>query len=165
MCALGAEGQKFTTFLVTPGIAPKLAHLESLRCTHMSHSARCGGTKTPDGSWVSQQTAAYPPDLNLIIARAIAALRPNTHESLQPATTTQTAAAASTVEPAVTHSVATDSRQSDPPPDPPSQPDRTDTTAHAPADETRHRVPFQCGLGSYSLRSSQPAALFVTRRH
>eukprot|EP00965_Chrysotila_dentata_P010430 339664-Pleurochrysis_carterae.AAC.1 len=60
--------------MVTPGIAPKLAHLESLRCTHTTHAARCGGAKNPDGSWVSLQTAAYPPDLILIIARAIAAL-------------------------------------------------------------------------------------------
>eukprot|EP00965_Chrysotila_dentata_P170026 5612496-Pleurochrysis_carterae.AAC.1 len=74
MCALGADGQKFTTLMVTPGIAPKLAHLESLRCTHLTHHIRCGGAKAPDGSWVSRQTAAYPPDLKLIIARAIAAL-------------------------------------------------------------------------------------------
>eukprot|EP00965_Chrysotila_dentata_P092616 3056234-Pleurochrysis_carterae.AAC.1 len=48
-CALGAPTQKHTTLVMTPGIAPKLAHLASLRCTHASHAQQCGGTKSPDG--------------------------------------------------------------------------------------------------------------------
>eukprot|EP00965_Chrysotila_dentata_P102397 3380192-Pleurochrysis_carterae.AAC.1 len=99
------------------------------------------------------------------MARAIAALRPSASETLQPATTSLPVTAAPTVGPATTPTVAADSRQNDPPPDPPSQTDRTDTTDRTPMDEVSRRVPFQRGLGSYSLRSSQPAALFVTRRH
>eukprot|EP00965_Chrysotila_dentata_P105919 3498316-Pleurochrysis_carterae.AAC.1 len=75
-CALGATTQKYTSLLATPGIAPKLAHLSALRCTHATHVRQRGGVKSPDGSWTSSSTAAYPPDMNYHIAKAIAGLRP-----------------------------------------------------------------------------------------
>eukprot|EP00965_Chrysotila_dentata_P138906 4594375-Pleurochrysis_carterae.AAC.1 len=56
-CALGAMTQKYTTLLATPGIAPKLAHLSALRCTHATHAQQCGGTKMHDGAWTSSHAA------------------------------------------------------------------------------------------------------------
>eukprot|EP00965_Chrysotila_dentata_P215845 6189034-Pleurochrysis_carterae.AAC.1 len=35
---------------------------------HTTHATLCGGAKAPDGSWVSRRSAAYPPDLKLVIA-------------------------------------------------------------------------------------------------
>eukprot|EP00965_Chrysotila_dentata_P103723 3423595-Pleurochrysis_carterae.AAC.1 len=75
-------GQKFTTFLVTPGLSPKLNHLAKLRCTHAYHIRPCGGHKDAAGTWTSQFAAAYPPDLNFIIARAVASLRPRASDAL-----------------------------------------------------------------------------------
>eukprot|EP00965_Chrysotila_dentata_P220593 6191877-Pleurochrysis_carterae.AAC.1 len=68
-CALGAATQKYyTTLLVSPGLAPSLQSLSSLRCEHTSHSALAGGTKSDTG-WTSRHHAAYPPDFNFLIAK------------------------------------------------------------------------------------------------
>eukprot|EP00965_Chrysotila_dentata_P082045 2707666-Pleurochrysis_carterae.AAC.1 len=71
LCALGARAQKYTTFLCTPGLEPALARLSSLTCTHRTHTSLVGGTRGDHG-WNSASHAAYPPDLNMIIANALA---------------------------------------------------------------------------------------------
>ena len=60
--------------MFTPGLAKGLEDLDYLKCTH-DHSlqAKAGGTKA-DGVWNSAAAAAYPAELNLIIAHAIASL-------------------------------------------------------------------------------------------
>eukprot|EP00965_Chrysotila_dentata_P004566 148388-Pleurochrysis_carterae.AAC.1 len=41
-CALGANAQKYTSLLVSPGLVPSLSSLPSLRCQHSHHSAIAG---------------------------------------------------------------------------------------------------------------------------
>eukprot|EP00965_Chrysotila_dentata_P258451 6213222-Pleurochrysis_carterae.AAC.3 len=72
MCALGARVQKYTTFICTPGLQLSLACLADLTCSHSSHERQVGGNRDADG-WSSASHAAYPPDLNLLIAKSIAA--------------------------------------------------------------------------------------------
>eukprot|EP00965_Chrysotila_dentata_P061059 2022774-Pleurochrysis_carterae.AAC.1 len=72
MCALGAQVQKFTTFHCTPGLQPSLACLANLTCSHTSHEQQVGGGRESSG-WSSASHAGYPPDLNLLIAKSIAA--------------------------------------------------------------------------------------------
>eukprot|EP00965_Chrysotila_dentata_P117295 3876952-Pleurochrysis_carterae.AAC.1 len=175
-CALGANTQKFTILLVTPGLSPKLAHLAELRCTHAYHIRQCGGHKDATGAWTSHFAAAYPPDLNFVIARAIASLRPRASDALN----------APPREP--THQPET-SHPSDAPhnapaatsphvPSPRTEPNATSASEHQPthdsatsrvatdaANNTPQRTRFQRGLGSSSLRSSHPSSLLVTRRH
>eukprot|EP00965_Chrysotila_dentata_P087119 2876021-Pleurochrysis_carterae.AAC.1 len=47
-CALGADTQKYTTLLASPGIAPSLLSLADLRCDHRSHVSIAGGHKDGD---------------------------------------------------------------------------------------------------------------------
>eukprot|EP00965_Chrysotila_dentata_P164989 5447662-Pleurochrysis_carterae.AAC.1 len=77
--------KKFTTLSITPGLAPKLAHLSSLRCTHASHALQCESRRSADGGWLSYHAAAYQPDLNYHIAKAIASLRPPSDSALKDA--------------------------------------------------------------------------------
>eukprot|EP00965_Chrysotila_dentata_P157451 5201566-Pleurochrysis_carterae.AAC.1 len=62
-CALGADIQKYTTLLVTPGLVHKLVYLESLQCRHVTHSGQCGGVRSPDETWLSRHSSAYSPDM------------------------------------------------------------------------------------------------------
>eukprot|EP00965_Chrysotila_dentata_P148369 4898409-Pleurochrysis_carterae.AAC.1 len=73
-CALGASAQKYTTLLATPGISPSLVSLSNLTCQHTTHPTQAGGSKCDD-TWTSRSTAAYPPDLNFLLARVIASCR------------------------------------------------------------------------------------------
>eukprot|EP00965_Chrysotila_dentata_P036773 1223805-Pleurochrysis_carterae.AAC.1 len=71
-CALGAAAPKYTTFLCTLGLQPALSpRLATLTYTHRTHAAHVGGTRDGD-SWRSSTHSAYPPDLNMLIARAVA---------------------------------------------------------------------------------------------
>ena len=74
-CQFGAPYQKYTTFLYSPGMAPTLAGLDNLRCTHSSHSQPVGGSTNQRGVWVSQRSAAYPTALNQYIAHSLHAVR------------------------------------------------------------------------------------------
>ena len=56
-----------------------LPPLGSLRCTHVIHDKRVGGTQV-DNSWTSASHAAYPADLNLYIARVLASLVVPVHQ-------------------------------------------------------------------------------------
>eukprot|EP00965_Chrysotila_dentata_P063729 2111741-Pleurochrysis_carterae.AAC.1 len=57
--------------MCTPGLLPAFGHLSSLTCTHRTHTSNVGGTRTDNG-WSSASHAAYPPDLNMLIAKAVA---------------------------------------------------------------------------------------------
>eukprot|EP00965_Chrysotila_dentata_P158018 5220759-Pleurochrysis_carterae.AAC.1 len=70
-CALGADSQKYTTLLVSPGISPMLRSLSDLCCEHHSHASIAGGRKHSD-QWSSAASAAYPPDLNFLLAKVLA---------------------------------------------------------------------------------------------
>eukprot|EP00965_Chrysotila_dentata_P064087 2121836-Pleurochrysis_carterae.AAC.1 len=70
-CALGATAQRYTTFMCTPGLLPALSRLFTLTCTHRTHISNVGGSRDDTG-WKSASHAAYPPDLNMLIAKAVA---------------------------------------------------------------------------------------------
>ena len=71
MCAFGAEWQKETTLMYTAGLDAWLDSLRERTCEHSHHAKLAGGDKRPDG-WNSNETAAYPPDLNMFFAQAMA---------------------------------------------------------------------------------------------
>ena len=72
-CQYGAPYQKYTTLMYSPGLSTQLGPLANLLCTHTSHGQLAGGLKSTDG-WNSKATAAYPPDLCLMLARSLASL-------------------------------------------------------------------------------------------
>eukprot|EP00965_Chrysotila_dentata_P183357 6054697-Pleurochrysis_carterae.AAC.4 len=55
----------------TPGLQLVLSRLATLACTHRTHTSNVGGVRGNRG-WLSASHSAYPPDLNMIIANAIA---------------------------------------------------------------------------------------------
>jgi hypothetical protein len=59
--------------MYSPGLSTQLDSLSNILCTHSSHSQIAGGRKTTDG-WNSKPSAAYPPDLCLMLANALASL-------------------------------------------------------------------------------------------
>eukprot|EP00965_Chrysotila_dentata_P110814 3662020-Pleurochrysis_carterae.AAC.2 len=142
---------KYTTFLVSPGLALKLAHLESLRCTHTSHTRQCGGTRS-HRAWTSTSFSAFPPDPNLVIARAIASLRQRASDSLgaPPIATPQQAPPTATPQPlpaapsSPTHGPVLPSPEvmTNPSSAPPPSGERTTR-----ADAERRNEHFQRGLG------------------
>ena len=66
-CMLGAEHQKYTTFMYTAGLDAPFAHLDDLRCTHKEHSSQVGGKLNKSGKWRSSKAAAYPADMNILV--------------------------------------------------------------------------------------------------
>ena len=46
-----------------------LSDLELLKCTHESHEQRAGGVRESDNAWNSKRAAAYPAQLNIILAQ------------------------------------------------------------------------------------------------
>ena len=73
-CMFNAKTQKRTTLMYTAGLESWLGSLRKVECTHSSHEAMAGGYRDEDGVWCSAETAAYPPDLNLFLAKSIASL-------------------------------------------------------------------------------------------
>eukprot|EP00965_Chrysotila_dentata_P015576 515614-Pleurochrysis_carterae.AAC.1 len=69
-CALGASSQKYTTLIVSPGLAPALLPLANLLCQHATHPQMAGGSKTASG-WTCRLHSAYPPNVNFLFARVI----------------------------------------------------------------------------------------------
>ena len=83
MCAFGVDYEKPTTLMYTPGLAKHLQDLDHLRCTHeKGHDGKAGGEKV-DGVWNSAAAAAYPAELNLWLAQAIAHLA-TAHREIPP---------------------------------------------------------------------------------
>ena len=70
-CAFGADYQKYTSLLVSPGLLPSLRPLRSLTCTHSQHRAIAGGDRH-NGKFSSSRSAAYPADLNFLFAKVLA---------------------------------------------------------------------------------------------
>ena len=83
-CAVGAPWRKDTTFMCTPALCFILSDLELLECTHESHEQRAVGVRESDGTWNSKRAAAYPAQLNIILAQAMARLAAPTHTHHQP---------------------------------------------------------------------------------
>ena len=73
-CALGTPYQKYTSLLVSPGIAPALRFLGELKCDHHKHESTAGGVKAADGTWNSRDTSAWPALLCSFVAQAVAGL-------------------------------------------------------------------------------------------
>ena len=75
-CALGGRFQKFTTLLCSPRIAQELDFLQDLPCDlcdrFVPHQERATGV-FPDGSSRAAAAAAYPSELNRVLAAAGAA--------------------------------------------------------------------------------------------
>ena len=83
MCSFGVDYEKPTTIMYTPGLAQHLQDLNLLKCEHNhQHSGKAGGVKS-HGVWNSAAAAAYPAELNLWIAQAIAHLA-TAHRDVQP---------------------------------------------------------------------------------
>eukprot|EP00965_Chrysotila_dentata_P066079 2187770-Pleurochrysis_carterae.AAC.1 len=159
MCALGASVQKYTTFLCTPGLQPSLASLAVLTCVHKTHEQRVGGHQEASG-WSSSSHAAYPPDLNLLIAKAItvrsvsvppATSRPSSLPQPTPPTANDSA-------PPTTHPFPDMIQTPDAPPAPLDAAHTSELGLSPP-----NRVHFRRDLGAYPLRSREPAVLFTAR--
>ena len=82
-CALGTPWRKDATLMCTPALGFMLSDLELLKCTHESHERRAGGFWKSDGTWNSKRAAAYPAQLNIILARAMARLAAPLHTRTQ----------------------------------------------------------------------------------
>ena len=78
-CMFGGSTQKYTTFYFTAGFDATFSPLRRLLCTHApgTHGTVAGGAIV-DEKWSSAATAAYPADLNLLIAEAILHLSSST---------------------------------------------------------------------------------------
>ena len=76
-CALGGDAQKWTTLLVSSSLADHglRAELGSLRCTHARGTHRKRGRgRGRDGAYTTSGLAAYPPQMNRILAHVIASV-------------------------------------------------------------------------------------------
>jgi hypothetical protein len=71
-CALGGAFQKWTTLLYSVGLEPSLRSLGELRCDHARHPRQASGLE--DGKWKSADAAAYPAEMNALLAHAFARL-------------------------------------------------------------------------------------------
>ena len=74
MCAFGAPWQKYTSLMFSAGFDTFLAPLSQLMCDHDRHELPAGG-KHDKGAWRSPAAAAYPPNFNYFLARAVLSLR------------------------------------------------------------------------------------------
>jgi hypothetical protein len=72
-CAVGAQHRKLTTLLFSSGLAPMLRPFDRFRCTHSNHPGAAGGERI-NGTWKSAESAAYPAELNMLLAQAVTAL-------------------------------------------------------------------------------------------
>jgi len=70
-CSLGQVAQKFTTLMFSSEL--DLSALEGLTCSHSRREHRWSNKRNADGSWATAALAAYPPELNRILAEALAA--------------------------------------------------------------------------------------------
>ena len=68
-CALGGAFQKFTTLAYSVDLEPGLRPLAALRCTHDRHVRQAVGLDS-EGKWHSATAAAYPADMNALLATA-----------------------------------------------------------------------------------------------
>ena len=73
-CMIGAPWQKRTTILYSPSFEDWMGPLRKLQCNHSSHARPAGG-EVIDGEWNSKETSAYPAEMNLYLAKAIASLK------------------------------------------------------------------------------------------
>ena len=181
-CMFGGSTQKYTTFYFTAGFDSSFSPLNRLLCTHApgTHGTVAGGGIV-DGKWSSAATAAYPADLNLLIAEAIlhlststvttapdAPIRPPTEASAPVAPDAKLAATAAddAADDATDAGTATDDATPAPRGDPSSPLARRTAIARdaaAPPSGNRRRRQvrdvFQRGLGAVQTRSRGTAAL------
>ena len=78
MCAFGAPWRKDTSLIYSIGLSRWLDMLTDMRCTHSSHEGITDKDET--GQWKSKSAAAYPPDFNFFMARAIGSVS-QSHEA------------------------------------------------------------------------------------
>lgn len=72
-CMIGGESQKYTTLWYTPGMGT-LDSLRGMWCSHPlgTHAQPAGGHyDSTSGKWNSAQAAAYPADMNALLADAL----------------------------------------------------------------------------------------------
>ena len=70
-CGLCGSFEKFTTLWYSPSMAPTLDVLHSCTCRHGSHSEVARG-KDRHKRWISAEAAAYPAQMNELLAKAAA---------------------------------------------------------------------------------------------
>ena len=74
-CGLGSPFQKFTTLMYSSELSQALSSIAEAVCTHEDHNAVAFGIDYA-GSFRSSMSAAYPRAMNLLLAEAIARVRP-----------------------------------------------------------------------------------------
>eukprot|EP00965_Chrysotila_dentata_P055471 1840315-Pleurochrysis_carterae.AAC.2 len=141
---------EFTEFVAARGV-------NNATCPpHLTRSSLAASED--DTGWASRLHAAYPPDFNFFVARAIGLF----HASRKPASD-----ALDTTHTAVASAVPEQPREPHVPQIAPDLPPATPANQRggAPADESGHqpRSRFQRALGDYPLRSRAPAALLAVR--
>eukprot|EP00965_Chrysotila_dentata_P201817 6180770-Pleurochrysis_carterae.AAC.1 len=148
--------------MCTPGLQPTLGRLASLTCSHRTHASVVGGTHDEHG-WQSASHAAYPPDLNLIIAQAIASRITLNSVPISTANQAERPTDASTPTARVeTRDVSpTDRIELSSPLTHAESVSATRGAEETDASEL-HRH-FQRGLGAHPLRNRSPAALLTVR--
>ena len=70
-CGLGGRFEKFTTLWYSPSMAPTLDVLHACTCRHGSHGEVARG-KDRHKRWISAEAAAYPAQMNELLAKAAA---------------------------------------------------------------------------------------------
>lgn len=146
-CALGADFQKYTTFLCSSAFAAQLRSLTNLRCTHASHK-QVGGQRRGD-AFTSGDSAAYPADLNLLLAQCCATMvsRIETPPPIAPRATPEPSPiahalpAASSFSPPEATAVGDDGPTPDPPATDPSADDAPDSDDDVPTPKRTPRRP------------------------
>ena len=94
-CAVGGGAQKWTTFLYSPALAA-LGELGELRCNHTRSAHKSASTGRVAGGWASAALAAYPVELNEIIADVLDAAVPLTGDAASSAEAVSSEAAPNT---------------------------------------------------------------------
>jgi len=181
-CMFGADTEKYTTFMYTPGFDAYLGPINGLRCNHPqgSHRTSAGGQRDNEGTWNSRESAAFPADLNLHIAQSIASLitdEPTPPPVVDPTPPPIVAATADddVVAPVVSDTLTPPSDvHSTSPPSPPSSPaspplptpSQQSPTRTAPRSDSKHNP---SGRGRQNTRSSNaelvgPEVIYGTAR-
>ena len=90
-CRLGSDYQKYTTLYYTPEAAALLDALDGpeYKCNHPrgTHSKQAGGRSGDEGAFASSAAAAYPAELNRILAKAFTLARTGSTSAVELADT------------------------------------------------------------------------------
>ena len=126
-CMLGGAYQKYTTLAYTPDASPFLDPLDgpAFKCAHQDNHSKVAGGRAPGrNSFLSEESAAYPDKLNMVLSRSFTLARTGSSEPI---------ANASNADPRVVLSQANEHKPVHMPFGPPDEvlPSSVHTTSHA----------------------------------